>query len=128
MMRTYSDDDQPIVPPWGQRRLKRSIQTSADISKAQQEDDVMRGIYRVAEGLEKCQQEFYYCMENSAMDAATSTVFESPDEKKYNVRAAVSGLNRYKVALNEGNTICKLRFPECVSGQLAVAVSEADNP
>jgi hypothetical protein len=39
------------------------------------------GIYRVAEGLEKCQQEFYYCMENSAIDAATSTVFESPDEK-----------------------------------------------
>ena len=34
------------------------------------------GIYRVAHGLEKCQQEFYFCMENSAMDAATTTVFE----------------------------------------------------
>ena len=45
-----------------------------------------------------------------------------------NMRAAVSGLNRYKIALSEGNTMCKLRFPECVSGQLAVAVSEADNP
>ena len=45
-----------------------------------------------------------------------------------NMRAAVSGLNRYKIALSEGNTMCKLRFPECVSGQLAVAVSEVDNP
>lgn len=43
MMRKYPDDEQPIVPPWGQRRLKRSIQTSADISRAQQEDEIMRG-------------------------------------------------------------------------------------
>ena len=39
------------------------------------------GIYRVAEGLEKCQQEFYYCMENSAIDAATGTLFEPSNEK-----------------------------------------------
>ena len=45
-----------------------------------------------------------------------------------NIRTAISGLNRYKIALNEGNTLCKMRFPECVSGQLAVAVAENDNP
>ena len=45
-----------------------------------------------------------------------------------NLRTAISGLNRYKIALNEGNTLCKMRFPECVSGQLAVAVAEKDNP
>ena len=45
-----------------------------------------------------------------------------------NIRSAISGLNRYKIALNEGNTLCKMRFPECVSGQLAVAVAENDNP
>ena len=44
------------------------------------------------------------------------------------MRAAVSGLNRYKVALNEGNMMCKLRFPECVSGELEIARSEVDNP
>lgn len=45
-----------------------------------------------------------------------------------NMKQAVSGLNRYKIALSEGNTMCKLRFPECVSGQLAVAVSEDGSP
>ena len=44
------------------------------------------------------------------------------------MKQAVSGLNRYKIALSEGNTMCKLRFPECVSGQLAVAVSEDGSP
>lgn len=48
--------------------------------------------------------------------------------RNFNVRTAVSGLNRYKVALSEGNMMCKMKFPECVSGQLAVAVSEVDNP
>ena len=44
MMRTYSGDNQPIVPPWGQRRLKRSTQTSSvEIRNAQHEDEVMRG-------------------------------------------------------------------------------------
>ena len=43
MTRSYSQDDRPIVPPWGQRRLKRSINNSADINRAQQEDEVMRG-------------------------------------------------------------------------------------
>jgi hypothetical protein len=44
MMRTYSGNDQPMVPSWGQRRLKRSIQTSTtDITNSQQDDEVMRG-------------------------------------------------------------------------------------
>ena len=43
MMRSFTNDDRPIVPPWGQRRLKRSMQNSADINRAQQEDEVMRG-------------------------------------------------------------------------------------
>ena len=43
MMRGYQDDDGPIVPPWGQRRLKRSIQNSADVARAAQDDEVMRG-------------------------------------------------------------------------------------
>ena len=43
MTRSFSQDDRPIVPPWGQRRLKRSINNSADINRAQQEDEVMRG-------------------------------------------------------------------------------------
>ena len=45
MMRTYSGNNQPIVPPWGQRRLKRSTQTTSvgDIRKAQHENEVMRG-------------------------------------------------------------------------------------
>jgi len=128
MTRSYSQDDRPIVPPWGQRRLKRSSTNNAEISRAQQEDEVMRGIYRVAQGLEKCQQEFYFCMENSAIQAATETIFDSPTEKIDNMKQAVSGLNRYKIALSEGNTMCKLRFPECVSGQLAVAVSEDGSP
>jgi hypothetical protein len=129
MARSFSKDELPIVPPWGQRRLKRSTQTTADINRSQQEDEIMRGIYRVAHGLEKCQQEFYFCMENSAMDAATTTVFEpSNPATGSNIRTAISGLNRYKIALNEGNTLCKMQFPECVSGQLAVAVAEKDNP
>ena len=43
MMRSFTKDDRPIVPPWGQRRLKRSMQNSAEINRAQQEDEVMRG-------------------------------------------------------------------------------------
>ena len=50
------------------------------------------------------------------------------DFRMNNMKQAVSGLNRYKIALSEGNTMCKLRFPECVSGQLAVAVSEDGSP
>ena len=45
MMRTYTGDNQPIVPPYGQRRLKRSSQTTNvdDMRSAQHEDEVMRG-------------------------------------------------------------------------------------
>ena len=45
MTRSYSQDDRPIVPPWGQRRLKRSIMSNAEITQAQQEDEVMRGMF-----------------------------------------------------------------------------------
>ena len=43
MTRSYSQDERPIVPPWGQRRLKRSTINNSDIKRAQQEDEVMRG-------------------------------------------------------------------------------------
>ena len=33
MTRSYSQDDRPIVPPWGQRRLKRSIMSNAEINR-----------------------------------------------------------------------------------------------
>lgn len=48
--------------------------------------------------------------------------------RNFNVRTAVSGLNRYKIELNEGNLDCKMKFPECVSAQLAVVRAEMDNP
>ena len=43
MTRSYSQDERPIVPPWGQRRLKRSTMNNSEIKRAQQEDEVMRG-------------------------------------------------------------------------------------
>ena len=43
MARSFPKDELPIVPPWGQRRLKRSTQTTADINRSQQEDEIMRG-------------------------------------------------------------------------------------
>ena len=43
MTRSYSQDERPIVPPWGQRRLKRSTINNSEIKRAQQEDEVMRG-------------------------------------------------------------------------------------
>ena len=43
MARSFPKDELPIVPPWGQRRLKRSTQTNADINRSQQEDEIMRG-------------------------------------------------------------------------------------
>ena len=42
LMRKYPDES-PIVPPWGQRRMKRSAQTSTEIARAQKEDELMRG-------------------------------------------------------------------------------------
>ena len=59
MTRSYSQDDRPIVPPWGQRRLKRSSTNNAEISRAQQEDEVMRGkeIFRVYRN----ESTFYIC-------------------------------------------------------------------
>ena len=43
MGRSFPKEELPIVPPWGQRRLKRSTQTNADINRSQQEDEIMRG-------------------------------------------------------------------------------------
>ena len=43
MARNFPKDELPIVQPWGQRRLKRSTQTNADINRSQQEDEIMRG-------------------------------------------------------------------------------------
>ena len=43
VMRTYPEEDLPIDPPWSQRRIKRSVQSRADIARANQEDEVMRG-------------------------------------------------------------------------------------
>ena len=59
MMRTYSDDNLPIVPPWGQRRLKRSLQSSADIRNAQQEDEVMRGKFYITRPFPSPWSNFY---------------------------------------------------------------------
>lgn len=42
IMRKYPDEA-PLVPSWGQRRLKRSVKSSADFSRARQEDEIMRG-------------------------------------------------------------------------------------
>ena len=43
MMRKYPEEGLTIVPPWGQRRIKRSVQSRAAIARANQEDEIMRG-------------------------------------------------------------------------------------